>query len=95
MMSALAMRSSQRAAAAIAMCLFASIASAQQATARTAGPTARIVGAANRFLATLDPQQRGKVSFAFDDDAQRTRWSNLPVRTATRRCSRSWRRTKC
>ncbi|HKP14778.1 MAG TPA: DUF3500 domain-containing protein, partial [Gemmatimonadaceae bacterium] len=47
-------------------------------------PTARIVSAANRFLATLDQQQRGAVSFAFDDDAQRARWSNFPVRMTPR-----------
>jgi hypothetical protein len=47
-------------------------------------PTAQIVGAANRFLGTLDQQQRGRVSFRFDDDAQRRRWSNLPVRMTPR-----------
>ena len=47
-------------------------------------PTARIVSAANRFLATLDQQQRSAVSFTFDDDAQRVRWSNFPVRMTPR-----------
>src|SRR5690349_12034845 len=42
-------------------------------------PTARIVAAANGFLATLDDTQRRNVLFAFDDDKQRVRWSNLPV----------------
>jgi len=42
------------------------------------------VSAANRFLATLDQQQRGAVSFAFDDSAQRVRWSNFPVRMSPR-----------
>ena len=41
--------------------------------------TARIVRAANAFLATLDQKQHGSVLFAFDDNAQRARWSNLPV----------------
>jgi len=41
--------------------------------------TARMVTAANAFLATLTAPQRQKVSFAFDDAQQRTRWSNLPV----------------
>jgi hypothetical protein len=77
------MRSTQRAVAAIALCVCAANASAQQ-TARVAGPTARIVVAANRFLATLDQQQRGNVLFAFDDEAQRARWSNLPVRMTPR-----------
>jgi hypothetical protein len=46
--------------------------------------TARIVGAANNFLSTLDQTQRGKVLFAFDDDKQRVRWSNLPVTSVPR-----------
>jgi len=41
--------------------------------------TPRVVSAANAFLATLDQTQRGKVLFAFDDAAQRARWSNLPT----------------
>ena len=41
--------------------------------------TARMVTAANAFLATLNPAQKQKASFAFDDAQQRTRWSNLPV----------------
>src|SRR3954469_21063504 len=42
-------------------------------------PTARIVSAANAFLATLDASQKRTVLFAYDDDQQRVRWSNLPV----------------
>ena len=41
--------------------------------------TARIVGAANAFLATLDSAQRRRVLYAFDDSAQRRRWSNFPT----------------
>lgn len=46
-----------------------------------AGPTetAKVVGAANAFLATLDAKQRASVMFAFDDQQQRVRWSNLPT----------------
>src|ERR1700758_1455051 len=47
------------------------------ATAQTA--TSRLVSAANRFLATLSAQQRKSVLYAFDDDQQRARWSNLPT----------------
>jgi Protein of unknown function (DUF3500) len=47
------------------------------AAAQTA--TSRIVSAANRFLATLDAKQRQSVLFAFDDEQQRARWSNLPT----------------
>jgi hypothetical protein len=56
--------------------------SATQAAAQTA--TSRIVGAANAFLATLDEKQRGTVLFAFDDQHQRVRWSNLPVNSVRR-----------
>jgi hypothetical protein len=41
--------------------------------------TSRIVSAASRFLATLNEKQRQSVSFAFDDEEQRKRWSNLPI----------------
>jgi Protein of unknown function (DUF3500) len=47
-------------------------------------PTARIVGAANAFLEALDAKQRATVLFAFDDDAQRARWSNFPTRMSPR-----------
>ena len=64
----------RRLAVAVTLVTSASAADAQQQ------PTALIVSAANRFPATLDQQQRGAVTFAFDDDAQRVRWSNFPVR---------------
>jgi len=48
-------------------------------------PTQKILDAATSFLGTLDNAQRGRVSFAFDDAAQRTRWSNLPLSMAERR----------
>lgn len=51
--------------------------SVNAAVAQTA--TARIVSAANAFLSTLDQKQRGRVLFAFDDEEQRRRWSNLPT----------------
>jgi len=41
-------------------------------------PTAQAVAAANAFLATLSPQQKTSVLFAFNNDAQRRRWSNFP-----------------
>jgi hypothetical protein len=53
--------------------------------AAAAEQTGKIVTSANAFLATLDEGQRGKVNFAFDDQAQRKRWSNLPVTMAERR----------
>src|ERR1700685_4397525 len=46
--------------------------------------TSRIVSAANTFLATLDQKQRQSVLFAFDDEQQRKRWSNLPTGAAPR-----------
>jgi hypothetical protein len=42
------------------------------------------VGAANDFLSKLDEKQRQSVLFAFADDKQRARWSNLPQRTFQR-----------
>src|ERR1700733_15160756 len=47
------------------------------ATAQT--PTSRIVSAANTFLSALDQKQRQSVLFAFDDEQQRKRWSNVPT----------------
>lgn len=41
--------------------------------------TARMVSAANAFLSALDQKQRQTVMFAYDDEKQRARWSNLPV----------------
>jgi len=38
-----------------------------------------MLGAANTFLATLNAKQRQSVLFAFDDQQQRQRWSNLPT----------------
>jgi Protein of unknown function (DUF3500) len=46
--------------------------------------TSRIVRAANDFVSTLDEQQRRAVLFAYDDEQQRARWSNLP-NTSVRR----------
>src|SRR5436189_3602755 len=42
-------------------------------------PVAAAAVAANALLATLDDAQRIAVSFAFDDAAQRVRWSNFPT----------------
>lgn len=47
--------------------------------AMTQTATSRIVSAANTFLATLDESERRHVLFAFDDEQQRKRWSNLPT----------------
>ncbi len=52
------------------------------AAAQTA--TSRIVSAAKTFLSTLDEKQRQRVLFAFNDEEQRVRWSNLPVRAVRR-----------
>ena len=56
-----------------------------QLRAAAVGPTDKIVAATTAFLATLDEPQRAKVSFPFDDTAQRIRWSNLPVNMAEHR----------
>ena len=49
-----------------------------------ASATAQIVRTANAFLSSLDDKQRQTVSFAFDDDKQRVRWSNFPVQMVRR-----------
>jgi len=46
--------------------------------------TSRIVNAANSFLSTRDDKQRQSVLFAFDDEEQRKRWSNLPITIVAR-----------
>jgi hypothetical protein len=76
-MNAHAMRRARGIGALALLCLSASTASAQR-------PTAQIVSAANRLLATLDQQQKDRLLFNFDDDAQRRRWSNLPVQMVPR-----------
>ena len=43
------------------------------------GASAGMTAAANNFLATLDAKQRQSVLYAFADDEQRRRWSNLPT----------------
>lgn len=50
-----------------------------QTNATLAAPAAGIAAAAKKFLATLDDARRDKVVFAFKDEAQRKRWSNLPT----------------
>jgi hypothetical protein len=49
-----------------------------------ASPTAPIAAAAKALLATLSEAQRDQLTFAFDDEAQRKRWSNLPTGPFTR-----------
>src|ERR1700728_2566239 len=51
--------------------------SVSSAMAQTAN--SRIVSAANAFVSTLDDNERQKALFAFDDEQQRKRWSNLPT----------------
>jgi hypothetical protein len=57
------------------------VGSPQQAGSPTAAVkstvTARVVGAADAFLATLTPDEKAKCTFAFTS-SQRTGWSNLP-----------------
>ena len=57
-------------------------ASVQVAAAQSA--TARIVDAADSFLSSLSEEQRQSVLYSFDDEEQRVRWSNLPIRMYAR-----------
>lgn len=43
-----------------------------------------IVAAATAFLNTLTPAQRKAIVYAFDDNVQRARWSNLPITIVSR-----------
>jgi hypothetical protein len=52
---------------------------AQQTIAQQTAITAQIVNAANSFLSSLDAEQRQHVLYAFNDNEQRARWSNLPT----------------
>jgi len=54
--------------------IFVSIGGARAQTAAS-----RITSSADAFLSTLDQKQRQSVLFAFDDEQQRARWSNLPT----------------
>jgi hypothetical protein len=47
--------------------------------ATSANETAKIVSAANSFLASLDAGQRRSVMYGVGDEQQRARWSNLPT----------------
>ena len=57
---------------------------APRVAAHAQSPTARLVRNANAFLATFEPAQKQRVLFAFDDQKQRVRWSNLPDRMVQR-----------
>jgi hypothetical protein len=70
-----------RAAVMIALVSALAVSPATQAQRNTNPPveaTAKIVAAAQAFLASLDEAGRGKVQFAFDNQEQKVRWSNLP-----------------
>jgi Protein of unknown function (DUF3500) len=56
----------------------------RQAAAEKQAITTQIVTDANDFLATLDQAQRQRVTYAFNDTAQRARWSNFPVAMSPR-----------
>ena len=68
----LSISGASRAFAIVAISIGADAASAQSSTAN-------VVSSANAFLATLDAKQKQSVTFAYDDAAQRVRWSNFPT----------------
>lgn len=59
--------------------LFVAVACIPSRAALAQSPTAKIVSAANAFVATLSARQRDSLQFAFDDKEQRARWSNFPT----------------
>lgn len=76
----IAQRRAQAASTAAESAVSVSTASTQAASAgqSATAATSRIVAAAQALIATSNEGQRAKVQFAFDDYAQRTRWSNFP-----------------
>ena len=67
---------------AVACALVAASIMAVDSTAKSlprSAETAQIVQAANSFLAALDTKQRESVLYAFGNEQQRARWSNLPT----------------
>ena len=62
------------------ICFFAAVLCGGLAQAQSSSSVASmIVASANGFLSSLDPGQRSKVLFEFNDAAQRMKWSNLPT----------------
>ena len=57
----------------------------QEKSVAAAEVVAGVVKAAEQLIATLDKAQQEKLLFAFDDQEQRKRWSNLPVTIVARR----------
>ena len=60
------------------------LALAPLAGAQQKSSTAEVVRAADTFLGTLSSEQRQKVVYAFNDAAQRARWSNFPTGVVAR-----------
>src|SRR5689334_9957208 len=48
-------------------------------------PATKALNAANTFLSTLTSTQRQNVLFNYDDEPQRTRWSNFPISIVPRK----------
>ncbi len=67
---------------------------ADEMPATKANATARVIAAANAFLATLDDAGRAKALFAADDAAQIKNWSNLPSGIYQRKGARMGDMTK-
>ena len=68
-----------QASSAIRRCFLLALVIACQRSGVAESSTDKVVGAANKFLATLSDEQRQKVVYAYDDEKQRSRWSNLPT----------------
>jgi hypothetical protein len=68
----------------IALGLLSLLAGAGFVARETEGPGLRMAGAAERLLASLEPKQKSKATFDFDDK-ERTRWFFTPQQTPDRR----------
>lgn len=59
--------------------LVASFVGGQEAETESAKVVAKVKKAAQNLIATLDKKQKDKLLFAFEDEQQKRRWSNLPT----------------
>ena len=65
-------------------CCFLALVIACQRSGVAQSSTEKVVRAADKFLTTLSDEERRKVVYAYDDEKQRSRWSNFPTGVVSR-----------
>jgi hypothetical protein len=70
-----------------ACAVLAGLAGAAYVSQEAAGPGDRMVGAAEKFVDSLKPEQKDKAAFAFDDK-ERTNWHFVPLQTKDKKPTR-------